>query len=52
MKGVYLTFFIPWIVFLAIIFWWYGGPKNYLQKRIEKRKKSGERVKQVINSAI
>lgn len=52
MKGVHLTFFIPWIVILAIMFWWYGGPKKYLQKRIEKRKKNGERLKQLINSAI
>jgi len=33
------TFLIPLFLFLAIMYWWYGGINNYL----EKRKKRGER---------
>jgi hypothetical protein len=42
------TFLIPLFLFLAIMYWWYGGINNYL----EKRKKRGERNLKMINKFI
>lgn len=47
-RNGFRTFLIPLFLFLAIMYWWYGGINNYL----EERKKRGERNLKMINKFI